>query len=108
VIELACGKCDAVVGRIYETGDGVHVAGRTRDTTTATDRAVTMGVGRRRHRRDSWAATETALRGDDYADVDPEAWCPNHGRMTIPDRGQLLVAFDNADGDARLHVLPSG
>jgi hypothetical protein len=71
VIELACGKCDAVVGRIYETGDGVHVAGRTRDTTTVAERAVTMGVGRRQHRRDTRTATETALRGTDYADSEP-------------------------------------
>jgi hypothetical protein len=108
VIDLACGKCDDVVARVYATDDGVHFAGRVRDTSTATERAVTMGVRRRRHRRDSWAATETQLRGDGYAHVDPEAWCPNHGRMTMPDRDQLLAAFDNADGDARLHVPPSG
>ncbi len=78
-MELACQRCGAVVARVYATDDGVHFAGRVRDTARATERAVIMGVGRRRHRRNSWAATETALRGSDYADVDRRRGAPAMG-----------------------------
>jgi hypothetical protein len=109
VTELACQRCGAVVARVYATDDGVHFAGRVRDTARATERAVIMGVGRRRHRRDSWAATETALRGSDYADVDPEAWCPRHGRMTMPDLGQhTFGVWGHTTGRQRREAMRRG
>jgi hypothetical protein len=49
------------------------------------------------------------LRGEGYAERDPEAWCPDHGRMTLPDREQLLASFDKAAGEQHtFHVrVPS-
>jgi hypothetical protein len=110
VIALVCDHCGAIVGRVYATDDGVAFAGRIRDDGVATERAGIVGVDRRRHRRHSWAATETQLRGDDYAHSEPEAWCPEHGRMALPVRDGLLARFDKASVDRaiRVRVPPIG
>jgi len=103
-----CDRCGAIVARVHATDDGgVVFAGRIRDTASATERAVAFGVGRRRHRRDSWAAAETQLRGSGYADIVPEAWCPEHGRVALPDRDRLLAHFD-AGRAIHLRVPPDG
>ena len=109
-VVLHCQACDAEVAYVYGgTDDDVVLAGRVRDTAAATERAVTLGVDRRRHRRRSWAATETQLRGDGYARSDPEAWCAEHGRMRVPHRDRLLAYFDRAAGRVvRVRVPPVG
>lgn len=104
MIALVCDRCGATVGRVYPTDDGATFAGRVRDTATATERAGTFGVDRRSHRRGSWAATETQLRADGYAHVEPEASCPEHGRMRVPDREQLLAYFDKATAGRTMHL----
>jgi hypothetical protein len=102
---LHCKVCDATVGFVYGVNDGVVLTGQERTTKAVEDSAKRTGVGKRRHRRETWSGSEFLLRGEGYAKRDPEAWCPDDRRMALPNRDRLLADFDKAVGERRtVHV----